>query len=495
MSVRGLTERRIAIVGAGFGGICLAIQLKKAGLDNFTLYEKADQIGGTWRENVYPGAACDSPSFAYCYSFEQKTDWSRKWSPQPEILAYMDHCVGKYGVLPHVRFETEIREARFDEAAGLWRMRTADGEELSADVLVSAVGQLNRPFTPDIPGLDGFQGERFHSALWNSDVDLTGKTVGVVGNAASAIQFIPQIAPRVQQLYVFQRSANWMLPKLDRAYTEDEHRRFARQPWRARLYRWWLWASFEARFPVFRGNRFLGRRLERFATADMRSRVSDPGLQEKLIPDYPIGGKRILISDDYYEALQRPNVDLVTEPIERITADTVVTEGGAVRRVDVLILATGFKTTELLAPMAIRGLEGVSLETEGKDGARAYLGLTVPGFPNLFMMYGPNTNLGHNSILFMLECQARYILDAVGKLFTRDLHYLDLRREVMDAHEARIQRQLGRTVWAATDHSWYKNDAGRITNNWAGTTTRYWWNTRRAKLGDYRQARSGSASS
>src|SRR5437667_215487 len=310
--VSWMVRRRIAIIGSGFSGLCLGIQLKQAGIDSFTIFEKSDRLGGTWRDNTYPGAACDVPSFAYCFSFEQKTDWSRKWSPQEEIRDYMEHCARKYDVLRHIRFSTEIAGARFDEGESVWRLRTTNGEEITVDVLVSAVGQLSRPHIPDIPGLERFRGERFHSARWNHDVDLSRKRVAVIGNAASAIQFIPQIAPRVQRLTVFQRSPNWLLPRGDRAYSEREKRWFGRLPFLARLYRWWIWLQLEMRFPLFRGNRLIAAVVRRIAERNLRELVADARLREVLVPDYPIGGKRIVISDDYYQALGRENVELVT---------------------------------------------------------------------------------------------------------------------------------------------------------------------------------------
>ncbi|HEY7863692.1 MAG TPA: NAD(P)/FAD-dependent oxidoreductase, partial [Thermoanaerobaculia bacterium] len=407
---------RIAIIGSGFSGICLGIALGKAGFRRFTIFEKAGGLGGTWRDNTYPGAACDSPSFAYCFSFEQKTDWSRKWAPQPEILAYLEHCARKYDLLSHMRFGCEIASARFDDEKSLWRLRTTAGETHEAEILVGATGQLNRPSTPEIPGLRDFQGAVFHSARWDHACDLAGKEVAVIGNAASAIQFVPEIAPLVRTLRIFQRSANWMVPKLDRPFTEREKARFTRHPWLARLYRWWIWLSFEIRWPVFRGNAFMSRQSRRIATEHVLSSVREEGLRKALIPDHPIGGKRILISDDYYPALERENVRVVTDPIERIAADAVVTRGGRLHPADVLILATGFESTSFLAPMRIEGSGGQSLADAWKDGAEAYLGISVAGFPNLFLMYGPNTNLGHNSIVFMIECQTGYIVDCLRRM-------------------------------------------------------------------------------
>jgi len=487
MAGSGGQGRRIAIIGSGFSGLCLGIQLCKAGAESFTIFEKADRVGGTWRDNTYPGAACDSPAFAYCFSFEQKTDWTRKWAGQAEILAYMEHCAQKYGLNPHIRFETEVTGACFDEERGVWQVRTADGDEEEFDILVSGTGQLNRPYVPEITGLDRFQGPCFHSARWDHGVDLSGKDVAVVGNAASAIQLVPPLACETHQLTIFQRSANWMLPRFDRAYSEGEKRRFARFPWLAKLYRWWIWASFEARWPLFRRNRFLAARVARVAEQHMREVVEDPGLQEELVPDYPIGGKRILISDDYYQTLNRDDVEVVTTGIDHLTEDAVVTGDGRRIRVDAVVLATGFESTSFLAPMSIQGLDGRTLETEWKDGARAYLGASVAGFPNFFMMYGPNTNLGHNSIVFMVECQTRYIMDCIRKLDAAGLAWIDLRQDVMDTYNARLQRELARTVWSETERSWYKTAAGVITNNWSGSTIRYWWKTRHADLGLYRQ--------
>jgi cation diffusion facilitator CzcD-associated flavoprotein CzcO len=479
-------QRRIAIIGSGFSGLCLAIRLKQAGIESFTIYEKADRLGGTWRDNSYPGAACDVPSFAYCFSFAQKTDWSRKWAPQAEILAYMDDCAQRFGILPHVRFGTEIAAATFDEAGGVWRLRTAAGEDIVADVVVSGVGQLNRPYVPALPGLDRFRGERFHSARWNHAYDLRDRRVAVVGNAASAIQFIPQIAPLVARLCIVQRSANWMLPRNDRAYTAAEHARFARHPLLALLYRAWIWLSFELRFPLFRRNRFLARAVERAARQHIDDTIADPALRAVLVPDYPVGGKRLLISDDYYQTLNRPNVEVVTTPLDHFVENGVVLGDGRRLDLDAVILATGFESTSFLAPMTIRGLGGRSLHDEWHGAARAYLGLTVSGFPNLFMMYGPNTNLGHNSIIFMLECQTRYILDCLAQMDARGLQWIDLRPDVLDAWEGRMRRALAGSAWAATGKSWYKTADGTITNNWPGTTLRYWWETRRADLQLYR---------
>ncbi len=477
MPLNSRGTRRIAIIGAGFSGLCLGIQLKRLGVDSFTIFEKSDRLGGTWRDNSYPGAACDVPSFSYCFSFEQKTDWSRKWAPQSEILEYMEQCAKKYDLVRHIRFGTEIAGASWDEDACVWRIRTTKGEEVLAEVLVTGVGQLNRPSIPKFRGAENFQGVSFHSARWRHEIDLTGKTVGVVGNAASAIQFIPQIASKAARVYVFQRSANWMVPRTDFAYTDEQKRRFARNPVLTRLYRWLIYFQHEINWPLFRRSSFLSRRMEKLAESYMRTTVKDPKLQAALIPDYPIGGKRILISDDYYPALNRENVEVVTSGIDHLDENAVATKDGRTIPVDVLIYATGFESTAFLAPMAIHGRGGRLLQDEWAGGARAYLGISVAGFPNLFLMYGPNTNLGHNSIIFMIECQTNYILDCLKRLDESGSSAIDLRREAMDEFDASQQKELQQRVWAFTGKSWYKNEAGRITNNWSGSTIRYWWQT------------------
>lgn len=478
---------RVAIIGAGFSGLCLAIQLRKAGIHSFTILEKEERLGGTWRDNTYPGACCDVPSIFYCFSFEQRTDWPRKWSPQSEILDYMDHCAEKYGILPHIRFGAEVESARFDETGGTWHVRIRGGEEVEADVLVSGMGQLHKPYVPDLPGLGSFRGVRFHSARWRHDVDLSGQRVGVIGNAASAIQFVPQIAPQVERLVVFQRTPNWMIPRGDRPYGPREQRWLARVPGLAKLYRFWIWIRAELLlYPAVRGHRWSSRALERQALATMREHIRDPEMRQALTPDYPVCGKRVLISDDYYPALTRANVELETGGIERITEDGVLCRDGRHHPLDVLVLATGFDTTHFVEPVKIEGREGRRLQEAWKDGAEAYLGLTVAGFPNFFLMYGPNTNLGHNSIIFMIECQSRYILACLERLRREGIGQMDLRPEVMAAYNRRLQRDLAGTAWDRTARSWYKNEAGRITNNWPHSTFRYWRETRKVDWDAYR---------
>jgi len=472
------TTPTIAILGAGVSGLCMGIALERAGFHAFTIYEKSDRLGGTWYENSYPGAGCDVPSHLYCFSFEPNPDWTRVFSLQPEIQRYLDGCAEKYGILPHVRFGTEIAGARFDAAAGLWRIRTRAGEEITANVLVSGTGQLNRPFVPPLPGIDEFQGIRFHSARWRHDQDLRGKRVAVVGNGASAIQFIPPVAATAEHVTVFQRTANWIIPRNDRAYRPFEKRMFRYVPFLLKLYRALIYLQLEVRFFGFFKGSWLSGRLQKAATEYMHSLIADPVLREKLTPDYPVGCKRILISDDYYQALARPNVDVVTTPITRFTCDGVVTADGTTRPVDAVIFATGFETTSFLAPMEIAGPDGRTLTDAWRDGAEAYMGVAVAGFPNLFLLYGPNTNLGHNSIIFMIECQVRYVVQCIQRLARERTRALAVRPDVMAAYNAELQRDIKKTAWDAGCTSWYKTASGKVTNNWSGFTLQYWWRTR-----------------
>ncbi len=478
------SNERAIIIGAGFSGLCLAYHLGKQGIP-YTVLEKGSDVGGTWRENTYPGAACDIASMSYCFSFAQKSDWTRKWSSQPEILEYIRGCVDDLGIREHIRFDCEVVSAEFDEGRGLWTVRTADGEELEAKVLASGVGQLHRPATPNIAGAADFEGPMFHSARWDHGVDLTGKTVAVIGNAASAIQFIPQIAKTAARLKVFQRSANWMLKRNDRAYTDVEKARFARYPLLAKLYRYRIWFENECKFPVFAGNKIGQDLFHRLAEKHLDEKISDPELRRLLTPDYPIGAKRILISDDYYDALNRDNVELIAAGIDRITPDALVTSSGEKHEVDVIVFATGFATTEFLVPMKITGRNGVRLEEKWKDGAEAYLGISVSGFPNFFMMYGPNTNLGHNSIIFMIECQVAYIMDCIRRLRAGGSSWLDLSEAAQREYNRELQETLAGRIWSRVGSSWYKNAAGKITNNWSGSTIEYWWRTRRADMKNY----------
>jgi cation diffusion facilitator CzcD-associated flavoprotein CzcO len=469
------TSTRIAIIGAGHSGICMGMQLKRAGIHDFLILEKGATLGGTWRDNTYPGASCDAPSFLYSFSFAQKTDWSRRFAWQAELLAYSVECAVQSDLLPHCRFNAEVTAASFDDARGVWRITLADGSPVEAQFLVTGVGQLHRPAVPALAGRDDFAGLQFHSARWDHGVDLAGKRIAVIGNAASAVQFVPQIAPLASQLTIFQRSANWLMPRKDRLYSPRLHRWMARWPWLARArhqFQWFFFGEMQLT-PLMKQVRVVQWLATLKSKMHLRRQVRDPALRAKLTPDYPIGAKRVLFNDDYYPTLNRANVRLVTDAIERIEASGVRTRNGELVAADVIIYATGFRATDFLAPMAITGAGGRSLRDEWQAGARAYLGVTVSGFPNLFMLYGPNTNLGHNSILVMIEAQVGYVIDAIRQLDARKLQRLDVKRAVMDTYNDWLRKDLAKSVWAADKQSWYKLADGTITNNWPHSTIRY----------------------
>ncbi|MFF2083518.1 flavin-containing monooxygenase [Nocardia sp. NPDC058176] len=455
----------IAVIGSGFGGLAAVIELKKQGFEDIVVFEKADEVGGVWRENTYPGAACDVPSPFYSYSFEPNPRWPHRFSRQPVILDYIRHVTDKYDVRRHIRFGTEVVGAAFDEAAGKWTVELSTGEPVVVDVLVSAVGQLSRPALPAIEGRDSFAGTSFHSAQWDHDVDLAGKRVAVIGTGASAIQFVPEIQPKVETLTLFQRTAPYIIPRPDREFSARHHRVFEKLPVTELAERGTWYGVVEGLSLAWVYAKPLAAAIRGVSKWHMRRQTkAKPGLFEKVWPDYPIGCKRILFSDNYLPALAEPNVDVVTERIDRITPSGVRTADGREHEVDVIIWGTGFKTTEFLAPMSITGVGGHPLTEEWREGAHAYFGMTVPQFPNLFLMYGPNTNTGGGSIIYFLEAQAKYLgryvahLAATGKALT-------VRRDVEKAYDARIQAELTNSVWSQCS-SWYRQADGRITTNW-----------------------------
>ena len=475
----------VAIIGTGFGGLAAAVRLKQAGLDDLVLFEKSGDVGGVWRDNSYPGAACDVPSDLYSLSFAPKPDWSRRFAPQAEIHQYLRDVARDFDVLRHVRFDTEVLAAAFDEATGRWRLTLVGGAEHEADVLITATGQLSRPSAPDIPGLDSFQGAVFHSARWDHTQDLRNARVAVLGTGASAIQFVPEIAPRTARLSVFQRSAPYVLGKPDRAYRARALRAFRRLPGLLRLSRARTYFSNELRSLGFNTEpRLLFAHRSRFRT-HLAAQVPDPELRQKLTPTDPMGCKRILMSNDWYPALQLPQVEVVTDRITEIRAHSIVTADGAERPVDTIVLGTGFAATEFLAPMRVTGRDGRDLHQQWKEGASAYLGTVVPGFPNLFVLYGPNTNLGHNSILVMLEAQVRWVVQAVRALRDGPLPWLEVRADVAADFDAWVQRRVRRTVFATGCHSWYLTESGRNTQNWPASTLSFRRRLRRLRPTDF----------
>jgi cation diffusion facilitator CzcD-associated flavoprotein CzcO len=473
------------VIGAGFGGLTAAIKLKEAGFERIVVLEKGDRIGGTWRDNTYPGACCDVPSRLYSLSFALNPEWSRAFSPQSEIRDYMERVAARHGVTDRFRFNTEVEKAAWDEAASLWRVTVKGGETLSAPVLVSGLGQLNKPGYAGIAGRDSFKGESWHSARWRHDVDLTGKTVGCIGAGASAIQYIPEIAKDAGKVIVFQRTPNYVVPRLDRAFSPFEKWLYRTFPAIDRGQRWFIWKMMDLRFEAFK----LGtKQAEKFRTDALKyldDVVKDPVLKAKLTPDYPIGCKRVLVSDDYYQALVRPNVELVDQAITTVTANGVQTADGVEHACDVLIYGTGFITTDFVTPVEIKGRKGKDLSEAWKDGAEAYLGVTVTGFPNLFMLYGPNTNLGHNSIIFMIEAQVDYLVKAMQALKSRGAKALEIKPDAFARFNTQLQKDLTETSWAGSCSSWYKTASGKITNNWSGDTKTYRQMTAEPALEDY----------
>ena len=475
----------VVIIGAGFGGLGMAIKLKAQGQDDIVIIEKGSDVGGCWRDNTYPGAACDVPSHLYSFSFERHYPWSRRFAPQREIFAYQQHCARKYDVYRHMRFNTEVAKASFDEAQGAWKITLTNDETIFARVLITATGQLNQPAYPKMPGIDDFKGAHFHSARWDHSVDLKGKTVAVIGTGASAIQFVPEVTKVAGKVMLFQRSAAHVLAKPDRAYSEREHRILKKFPITQTLDRLKIYIANEARVLGFTSLQKAMTLFEWQFKQQLKKFIKDPELREKLTPDYPIGCKRILMSNDYYPALAQNHVEVINQGISEVTATGVVDSEGKHHDVDVIIYGTGFQATDFLTPMTITGRDGIALNDAWRDGAEAYLGISVNGFPNLFMLYGPNTNLGHNSIIYMLESQIHYVQQCIAAIDSQKLRSLEVRSLVQTNFNDRVQSKISDTVWNKGCHSWYKTESGKNTNNWPGFTFNYRRQTEKLDLNDY----------
>ena len=481
------TTHEVVVVGSGFAGLGQLLALRRAGITDVVLLEKADALGGTWRDNTYPGCACDIPSHMYSLSDVPNPDWSRSYSPQPEIRDYLERLADSHDLRRHVRFGQEMTGATWDEQDRTWTVHTRGGTTWRTHFLVSGTGPLHLPHVPDLPGADGFTGPSFHSARWDHDVDLRGKRVAVIGTGASAVQFVPQIAGVAAEVQLYQRTPAWVLPKGDEPLSEGRRRFFVRHPRAHRAYRAAVYAALESRAVAFHAHPALLRPVEWLATKNIERAIADPDLVAKLTPDYSIGCKRILVSNDYYPTLARPDVEVITGGVREVRVASIVGGDGTERDVDVIIYGTGFHVTDAFDRLEIRGRGGRTLrEVWHEGGMTTHLGMTVTDFPNLFLLLGPNTGLGHNSVVFMIECQARYVTQAITTVHETGMGGLDVRAEVLQRSNAAVQRRLGTGIWTRGGcTSWYLDAAGVNRTIWPGSTVRYWWETRRFDPSDF----------
>ena len=484
-AARPVERCRVLVVGAGFGGLGAAFALRRAGYtgaDDVLVLEAGDAIGGVWRDNHYPGCACDIPAALYSYSYAQNPSWSRRFPPHSEIRAYLERLVDRYGVRAALRLRTRATRAAWDDARGLWTVDAEDGRRFEAQVLVPAVGQLSRPVVPDLPGLDTFAGPAFHTARWDDSVDLAGRRVAVLGTGASAIQVVPAIAGKAAHVTVLQRTPPWVLPKPDRRYGPLTRALNRAVPGFMALQRAVFWGLTVVTGRAVRGRTWSKAAVERLSRGQLRAQVPDPALRAAVTPDYPMGCKRVLFTNDWYPALRRPDVTLVTEKVLAVRPHAVLTADGADHPCDVLVLSTGFAATEILVPLRVVGRDGADLHERWSDGARAHLGMTVPGFPNLVVLYGPNTNTGNTSVVFFLEAQCRYLVQALSLLGSRpgtrpDGRRFEVRAEVEERYDREVQRRLSGSVWTACT-SWYRTTSGRVVTNWPGSASEYARRTR-----------------
>lgn len=477
----------VAIIGAGFAGLGAAIRLKQRRGTSFIVFERAAQVGGTWRDNVYPGCACDVPSHLYSLSFAPNPNWSRMYSTQPEIFAYLNDIVDTYQLASAIRYNTDIIHTEFSESTGFWTLTDRAGGLTTARVVIGAIGPLNRPSIPTLAGLDTFTRKAFHSSMWDTTCELAGKRVAVIGTGASAIQIIPQIAPIVEQLTVFQRTAPYITARSDRAVSSTEQRLFRRLPLLQQAYRSGIYWLNELRGLSFLGNEIFNKIGTRLALKHLHASISDPVLRANATPAYKLGCKRVLVSDDYYPALTRSNVDLVTDSIERVTPTGILTKDGTERPIDVLIFGTGFVASEIICDLHIVGRQGLNLFDQWlATGPEAHYGITVSGYPNLLFLVGPNTGLGHNSIVHMIESQVQYVLCYLDLLDQAGPDaFLDVKPEAQEAYNKGIQKKMADTVWASGCQSWYMDSRGKNTTLWPALTLTYRKATKRVDPDDY----------
>jgi cation diffusion facilitator CzcD-associated flavoprotein CzcO len=477
-------DHDMVIVGSGFSGLGMAIRLKQAGIDDFAVLERADEVGGTWQANTYPGCACDVPSHLYSFSFAPNPDWTQTYSPQPEIWDYLRRCADEFGVRPHVRLGCAVESATWLEDERRWELETTQGT-YRARVLIAGMGPLTEPKIPDLPGLDAFAGETFHSARWNHDFDVTGKRVASIGTGASAIQYVPAIQPQVERLHVFQRTAPWVMPHSNRPITGTERRVYRAFPALQKLVRGGIYAGREALVLGFVKRPRLMKVIERLASKHMRSQIDDPQLLEAVTPDYTIGCKRILPSNRWYRALTKPNVELVTAGVREVRAHSIVDGDGVERPVDAIVFGTGFRVTNIPAAHRVRGRGGKLLDDLWHGSPRAYFGTSIAGFPNLFFLLGPNTGLGHSSMVYMIESQIAHVMAALEHMRERGAETIEVTAAAQERFNADIDQRMEGTVWNTGCASWYLDDTGRNATLWPDWTWRFRRRAARLQPADY----------
>ncbi|HEX5276192.1 MAG TPA: NAD(P)/FAD-dependent oxidoreductase [Fluviicoccus sp.] len=463
----------VAIVGTGFSGLGMGVALKKAKKNNFVILEKANDVGGTWRDNHYPGCACDVPSHLYSFSFEPNPNWSRMFAPQPEIKAYLQHVAHKYGLIPHTRFNQEVQQVRYDESIKRWRISTKSGVIYIARVVVSGMGGLSTPSYPALKGIENFKGKTFHSQDWDHNYPLEGKNIAVIGTGASAIQFVPQIVPKAAHVDLYQRTPPWIVPKPDRAMTAAEKKIFKLIPQTQEALRNAIYTQLEVRALGFVFSPRVLKVGELMARRHIRKQIGNKELRKKVTPDFSFGCKRVLISNDYYPALDQPHVDVVTQGIREVREHSIVDSNGIERPVDTIIYGTGFKAQDPIPKGAIFGRNGVDLVDFWKEGPEAYLGAAITGFPNLFMLMGPNTGLGHNSMVYMIESQIAYVMDCLKQMDKHNWQVVDVKPDAYAEFNRDTQSKLGGAVWSTGCQSWYVNANGKNTTLWPGFTFDY----------------------
>jgi cyclohexanone monooxygenase len=479
------TGLSVGIIGAGPGGIALGILLARTGFRDFIIFDREDGVGGTWRINTYPGLACDVKSHLYSYSFDLNPHWSRLWSPQPEILKYFERCVEDQGLQPHLQLGTEIRSARWDDRAQCWQLTTTTGEHHEFDVVVSAVGLFTQPVLPELVEQERFTGTVMHSSRWDHSVDLAGARVAVLGTGSTASQLVPELAKVAAQVYSVQRSPTWILPKPDRPYSPRERWLFAHIPFAKKLHRTRLWLRSESNISVIEHGSEKTQEFTAIATRLLEHSVADEQLRRKLTPDHPMGCKRLVFSSDYLTALTQPHVEVLSSPARYLRARSLVMQDGTERDVDVVVCATGYAAADYLGEIEVTGEGGVTLRDVWRDGAHAYLGMAVPGFPNFFMLYGPNTNVGSNSVIFVLEAQARYIVRALRYLRRKGKSYVAVRPLAMANFLAKIDQWMQGTVWTTQCSNYFRAANGRVVTQWPRSARAFWGMTRRFKSADF----------